>query len=266
MTVPTSLPILTAAVAAFFLVNTAIGLALGFALERFSSKRVWALPVPAGQYRHELRGNVNFVLASIVALTAALASGVPRYGPETWTRFGLTFGALSLGFQAFYYALHRAMHHPRLVRFHRHHHASHVTTPLSGQSTSAVEAVGWMLGYVAMPVLISLVLPISLNAWLWYLAYNVIGNIVGHANVEIVKPTPTLWLTSTLVTVFTYHALHHARWTGHYSFASTWADRLFKTEWPDWLPLHARVWSGHPMTSLKQRGDGEPSTGPPADR
>ena len=51
------------------------------------------------------------------------------------------------------------------------------------------------------------------------------------------------------------HALHHARWTGHFGFASTWADRLFRTEWSDWPELHARIWRGDALTTLKQRGE-----------
>ncbi len=129
-----------------------------------------------------------------------------------------------------------------------------MTSGLSAQSVSFVESLGWMLGYAGLPLLFSLVAPISFNGWVAYLAFNVVGNIFGHANVEVVPPSKTLWLRSTMATVFTFHALHHARWVGHYGFASTWADRLGKTEWRDWPALHAQVWSGQPLASLKERG------------
>ncbi len=255
---PTSLPALTAFVAAFFIVLTIIGLALGYALERWWHKPIWSVPRPAHQHALEVRGNFTFVTVSIVALTAALYTDVARLGDESLVRAAATFGALFLGFQIFYYALHRAMHTHALVRFHRHHHESRVTTPLSGQSTSLVEALGWQLGYVAMPAAMSFIAPISLYGWLAYLAFNVVGNIVGHANVEVIAPTNfprLLWWRSTTAAVFTYHALHHARWTGHYGFESTWADRLFRTEWRDWPSLHKRIWAGAPLASLKERGE-----------
>lgn len=258
MTVPASLAVLIALVAAFFIGVTLLGLACGYALERVWDRKIWALPMPAGQVALEVRGNLTFVAVCIATLTLVLHLGWTRFGEETAARFALTFFALLVGFQVFYYALHRALHTRALVRFHRHHHQSHVTSALSAQSTSFVEAIGWMLGYAGMPIAMSLLAPISLNAWLAYLAFNVIGNIVGHANVEVIAPSRWLWFRSQGAAAFTYHALHHARWTGHYGFESAWADRLFNTEWRDWPSLHARIWARQPLASLKERGELRP--------
>ena len=40
----------------------------------------------------------------------------------------------------------------------------------------------------------------------------------------------------------------------HYSFGSSFMDRLLGTEWEDWPALHGRVRDGVPMTNLAQRG------------
>jgi Delta7-sterol 5-desaturase len=246
---------LTATVAAFYVGCTTVGLLLGTLAERVGRRRIWQVPVPATQRAHEVRGNITFVLVCIVTSTAALAADVARFGDDSAGRVVGTFMAMFVAFQAYYYLLHRALHLPALVRFHRHHHESRVTSAWSGQSTSLVEALGWMGGYVALPILLSFLTPLSFVGVVAYLAFNVVGNIVGHANVELVPPNPLLRWSSLSSTVFTYHALHHARWTGHYGFASTWADRLFRTEWPDWMTLHRQVWAGSPMTSLKARGE-----------
>lgn len=245
---------LLARVTGFFLGLTVVGLALGFALERaLPHRRIWRDPLPPGQYRHEAIGNGVFLAVTITTFTAALALDLVRFGAPSWPRHLITFGALFLGFQAYYYGLHRALHHPALVRFHRWHHASRITTPLSGQSTSLVEAVGWMGGYVGLPLAYSLVVPISAEGWAAYVAYNVVGNIVGHANVEPISPAPALRARSTLATVFTYHALHHLRWTGHYGFASAGMDRLFGSEWSDWPALYARVVRGESMSMAESK-------------
>lgn len=237
---------------------TVVALALGFLLERASrSRRVWAVPLGPGQLRHELIGNAVFVAIAIPVTALVLHFGWIRFAAPaeaTTLRAVGTFIAMFFAFQAYYYAVHRLMHHRAVVRIHRWHHASRVTTPLSGQSMSWAEAVLWMVGYFGLPALFSLATPLSFAGYAAYLVFNVIGNIVGHANAEAVAPSRLLWWRSTVATVFTYHALHHARWTGHYGFASTWADRLFKSEWGDWTDLHARVWRGEAMTSLKQRG------------
>jgi Delta7-sterol 5-desaturase len=249
---------LLGAVTAFFLAMTLIGLVVGFALERaMPSRRIWSDPVPPGQLRHEAKGNVVFLLVTIASFTAVLAGRLVRFGPDGWQSALTTFFALFFGFQVHFYSLHRALHHPALVRFHRWHHASRITTPLSGQSTSFVEALGWMGGYVVLPALLSRLIPISAEGYVYYMAFNVIGNIVGHANVETVGASRSLRARSLVATVFTYHALHHLRWTGHYGFASTWLDRLLGTEWPDWLALHEKVASGHPLTLATARKVGE---------
>lgn len=249
---------LLAKTAAVWIGVSAISIVLGFGVERaMKARRVWALPLAKGQLRHELIGNMVFLAIAIPFSAAALHIGWIRFAaPEvaTTARAIGTFAFMYFAFQGYYYVAHRAMHHRSLVRFHRWHHESRVTTPLSGQSMSWFEAIVWMGGYLGVPALMSLVIPLSFNGWLAYMIFNVFGNIVGHANAETVAPSRVLWWRSTVATVFTYHALHHARWTGHYSFASTWADRLFKTEWADWPELHRQVWRGEPLTSLKQRG------------
>ena len=148
--------------------------------------------------------------------------------------------------------LHRAMHGKALVRFHRWHHKSRVTTPLSGQSVSFVEALGWAVGYALLPALASQLVPISAEGWAAYLAFNIFGNMVGHSNVELVPRTPGLWYSALFSNAFVYHSLHHARWTGHYSFQAALMDRLFGTEWKDWLALHAEIAAGKPLRSLKE--------------
>lgn len=240
-------------VALFSVSCTMVGLAVGYTLEHFTRRRVWALPVPTGQVAHELSGNLIFLIVTILACSLVWwAEWVHTAGGLA--RELLTFSGFFVVFQAFYYALHRLLHTRPLIRFHRWHHESRVTTPMSGQSVGVVEAFGWAIGYAGLPVLMSLVTPIGFWGVVGYLAFNIIGNIVGHANAEVVPASKWLWARSTLATVFTYHALHHARWTGHYGFASTWADRVFGTEWADWPKLHARVWRGEPMTSLRTRG------------
>lgn len=241
--------------AGFFAGISCASIALGFALERaLPSKRIWALPLDPGQLRHELIGNTLFLVVATSSAAAAIAGGWAQLGPESWLRGTSTFVALVLGFQAYYYALHRLMHRRAFVRFHRWHHVSRVTTPLSGQSMSPVEALGWMVGYVGLPIAFSWLVPISFTGAAAYVGYNVFGNIVGHANVELVPRRPWLRWTALLSNTFIFHALHHARWTGHYGFAAALMDRLCGSEWSDWEVLHARVTEGMPLTNLRQRG------------
>jgi len=118
---------------------------------------------------------------------------------------------------------------------------------------SVVEAIGWAVGYLLVPALASLVVPWSALGWVAYIVYNVSGNIIGHVNVEFYNPFSRVRLLSVFMPPVIYHALHHARWTGHYGFASTGLDGLLRTEFDDWKAVSRRVASGEPLTSLKQR-------------
>ncbi|NUP13289.1 MAG: sterol desaturase family protein [Polyangiaceae bacterium] len=245
---------LGAVVFGFFALLTIGSVALGFAAERAKpEQKIFDVPRWAGQLRFEAAGNVVFVAVTTAAFTAALASGAVRFG-EAVARGFATFFAMMIGFQVFYYGLHRAMHTKALLRFHRWHHRSQVTSALSAQSVSFVEACAWMIGYVGLPILLSQVVPISFFGWLAYMVFNVSGNIVGHANVELTSKAGATRSASVVANPFVYHALHHARWTGHYSFQAATMDRLFRTEYGDWPALYERVANGRPMKTLQDKG------------
>lgn len=240
---------------AFFAGLTVLSVAAGFAAERaLSRRRIFALPPAPGQVRRELVGNAIFLSVTTATFTAALSQGWVRLLEGSWLRGFGTFGALFLGFQIFYYALHRAMHTPLLLPIHRWHHASQVTSALSAQSVSPGEALLWMIGYVGLPVALSRITPLSPGGWAAYMAFNVMGNVGGHANVELTAKAGATRAATWLANPFVFHALHHARWIGHYGFGSAMMDRLFRSEHPDWPALYDRVASGKPLTSFKERG------------
>lgn len=229
---------------------TAVAVALGIAAERSPfgrARQIQSDPLPPGQLRRELVSNVVFCLLAPAALAAALAADALPLGPDTLLRGLATFALCSVGFDTYYYGLHRAMHLRRLMPIHRHHHLSRVTTPLTGQSMSLLEMLGWLGGYIGVPWLIGQLVPLGLVGYLAYLAYNVFGNVLGHANVEMGPPaltrSPTVWF----VHPYTFHALHHARFTRHFGFASTFMDRLGRTEWPDWVDAYEQVIRGEPL-------------------
>nr|MBK7070640.1 sterol desaturase family protein [Deltaproteobacteria bacterium] len=150
-----SLPLAGLALVVFacFAGLTVVSAALGFALERaLPRRRVFDLPLFPGQLRFELLGNAVFLAVATVTVTLALRLGVVRFGYGGALAGALTFGVMVPGFQVFYWLLHRAMHHRALVRIHRWHHRSQVTTPLTGQSMSVFEALGWMLRLRRAPV------------------------------------------------------------------------------------------------------------------
>jgi Delta7-sterol 5-desaturase len=245
--------------ALFFALSTIVLVALGLAWERSAPgrrRRIFALPVPAGQRRREALANLGFVALAAAACSTAIHLQILRADATGFGPALATFLSCVLGFEAYYYGQHRALHTRHLIRFHRWHHASRITTPLSGQSLGIVEALGWIGGLVLFPAILTQLGLLHAGALMTYLLLSAAGNILGHANAEPHPRSSGLRSKSWMTHPFTYHALHHARWTGHYGLGTTVLDRLLGSEWHDWPALHARVAAGDPLRSLKDRGAG----------
>jgi lathosterol oxidase len=237
---------------------TAFATAAGFALEAAlgASRRIWNLPRQDGQLRWELLANLRFIAMAAVAFACLLwVVPVAQGEADTFGRAALTFFACWFVFEVYYWGLHRLMHVPRFYRFHRFHHDSRVTSPLTGYSMSTVESIGWLVGLTGAPLLLGLFTPISLGGFIAYhVLYQITGNVVGHANVDPFPSSVQARIASWTNHPILYHSLHHARFNNHYSFGSTFMDRLLGTEWADWPELHARVISGVPLEKLSERG------------
>jgi lathosterol oxidase len=246
---------LSLAVTGGLVLTTLLALALGFALERAAwarGRRVFDVPLKRGQLQHEAIGTALFHVVFIPPFVLALHTGAIRFSGG-WLAQILGFAVAWYGFTLAYYFMHRAMHRPRLFWMHRWHHASLVTTPLSGLSMHPVEAIGWTVFMLAPAIALSHFGLLGAKGWLFFLGVHWIGNIVGHANAEL-SPVRSTRASSLLVSnPISYHSLHHARFDGHYGFVIAVMDRALGTEWEDWLAVHHRVMDGKPLTSLREK-------------
>lgn len=234
-------------------VLTAVGLAIGYAAER-RGPRIFAVAKKRGQLRTELVGTVLFHAVFVPALALALHVGAIRFEATGIAAALGSFGGPWIAFQVFYYFFHRALHHRALFFMHRWHHESLVTSPMTGFSMHPLEAVGWTIGILAPFAALSAVGALSFVGFALFVGNFWVGNVAGHANAELFPFRISRPMAASVPPV-SYHALHHARFDGHYGFAAAYMDRLLGTEWPDWKPLHDRIYDGHALTSLKARGD-----------
>ncbi|MEM7435292.1 MAG: sterol desaturase family protein, partial [Myxococcota bacterium] len=215
------------------------------ALARKLNRVIFDLPVPKGQRRHEAIGTgvfwIIFIPSSIGTWWWMLDF------TAGWQAEVVTFVVCLVEFQVFYYMMHRALHTKALYRFHKWHHRTHIMTPIAGLSMSPVEAIGWTVGILTPAVALSWFGALGAWGFLAYLLVHFYTNITGHANADFAPKGPAKALNANSVT---YHALHHARYTGHYGFISRYMDVIGGTQFPDWVRVRDRIMDGQPLTKM----------------
>lgn len=169
-----------------------------------------------------------------------------------WSDGGWLFAAVSLMavlvlHDAYFYWVHRAMHHPKLFKlFHRLHHLSRTPTAWASYSFAPGEAVAMAL---FMPIAVVIV-PMHVSVIFAFLAIMIVRNAMGHCGVEF---HPPWWVDTPLnfLTTVTHHDLHHQKFTGNYGLYFTWWDRWMGTEFANYKAAFRRAASGKkPLPSI----------------
>lgn len=137
---------------------------------------------------------------------------------------------------AYFYWMHRALHHKKLFRAtHLHHHKSRTPTPWTAYSFSMWEAAT-EAAFVPIFLLITSLMGVAyagfaIFIFLWIM---IVRNVMGHLGVEMHPAgwvdTPWLdWISTT-----THHDLHHSDGKYNFGFYFTFWDRLMGTEHPEY--------------------------------
>lgn len=141
-----------------------------------------------------------------------------------------------LAHDAYFYWMHRALHHKKLFRStHMHHHKSRTPTPWTAYSFSVWEA-GAEAAFVPIFLLATSLVGVAyagfaIFVFLWIM---IIRNVMGHLGVEMHPAgwvdTPWLdWICTT-----THHDLHHSNGNHNFGFYFTFWDRMMGTEHPEY--------------------------------
>lgn len=136
---------------------------------------------------------------------------------------------------AYFYWMHRAMHHRKFYKFfHMTHHRSHNPTPFTAYNFAPLEAI---VNFSFLPITL-LLIPIHNDAIYVVMTIMIFKNASSHAGYELMPRTwaklPVLgWLTTV-----THHDMHHERGNGNFGFYFTWWDKWMGTEHANY---HARL-------------------------
>jgi Delta7-sterol 5-desaturase len=184
-------------------------------------------PVPPGQVAREWRQSavsiVIFGVGLLLPWTMVVRGWAEVHPSNPPLRVALELLALLVWNDIHFYAVHRVLHQPALLRtVHAAHHQSIVTTPWSTYAFHPVEAL--LLGSVLLPPM--LVWSFTPLALVLLPVLSLSYNVVGHSNFSPL-PKRWRWLSNAQD-----HHLHHACHRGNYGFLFTFIDRWLGTQLP----------------------------------
>lgn len=203
------------------------------------ARRIQSRQVTMADYFREIGSSFRTVFFfALTGLTTVLMveGGIVTVheGPYSIGAFLIQVAVIVVAHDAYFYWMHRALHHKKLFRAtHLHHHKSRTPTVWTAYSFSMWEAV---TESAFMPIFLLAASLMGFDyigfAVFTFLAIMIIRNVMGHCGVEIHPAgwvdTPWLdWITTT-----THHDLHHSEGRHNFGFYFTWWDRWMGTEHP----------------------------------
>lgn len=240
-----------------FILRSIIAMSLGlftvFKTDFGRRRRVYKIDLPKNQMKTELLQIAKIIPFYSLLVALGHYSNIIKYAEHTIVGTLVTFVVLFVWNETWFYAFHRAVHHPKLMKIHVEHHRSRVTTPLTVSAFSYFEQASHIFLAGLVPAILSHYIPITLVGVALYSIPMIIVNVLGHMNVEVYPS----WFSSSMLGKYfgtpTYHALHHGRVKGHYGLMTTIPDRLFGSYFDDYPMVQSRAAVGDGLTSLNER-------------
>ena len=188
---------------------------------------------PAAHVRHELLWSVSNTVCTgmfTVLLYWVVSNGhsmmyfdVREYG---WGWFVLSIPLGTLGFDAWFYWQHRALHTPWLFRHaHAIHHRMHNPTPFAAFAHHPVETFAEDFYFLVLVMLV----PMHPLAFGVMGAHAFILAVLGHSGYEFFPHGFTRRRLLGLHNTSIHHNMHHSHPGGNYSLYFNWWDRIMGT-------------------------------------
>lgn len=177
---------------------------------------------------------IIFALSSTFILLAYSLDITCLYSqPQTYGLWylGLSFSAVLLLQDAYFYFTHRLFHHPLLFRwFHQGHHLSRNPTPWTSFAFDPLEAIVQSLFLLA----IVFIIPLHFITLIAVLTTMTAWAVLNHIGLDhLPNSFPHHWLGKWFIGP-AHHAIHHRKYAVHYGLYFTLLDKLLSTQDSDY--------------------------------
>jgi sterol desaturase/sphingolipid hydroxylase (fatty acid hydroxylase superfamily) len=152
-----------------------------------------------------------------------LYTDINEYG---WVYLGLSFAAILVLQDTYFYFVHRLLHHPRLFHWmHRGHHRSRFPTPW----TSFAFEPGEALIHAFFFAVLVCVMPLHFITLIAALMTMTLWAIATHLGFELIPPqSPLRRFTRGLIGP-AHHGIHHRQYQVHFGLYFTFWDQVLGT-------------------------------------
>ncbi len=201
--------------------------------KKFAKKRIQK-PFPKrikihSEIAHSFTTAIVFACIGLVIYTLK-SNGLTQIYTD-FNEFGITYFLISIFamliiHDAYFYWMHRVIHHPKLFAiFHKVHHQSRNPTPFTAFSFNIAEAV---VEAAIIPILV-LILPVHPLAIFIFFNISLAFNVMGHLGYEFlpswfIKHPVLKWINTS-----THHNMHHQKGHGNYGLYFNFWDTLMNT-------------------------------------
>lgn len=225
----------------YLIAASTLTLILWLAKSWTEARRIQSRRAKRGDYVREISSSFRtvffFALTGLATVLMVEGGIIPIHqGEYSIGQFILQLLAITLAHDAYFYWMHRALHHRRLFRAtHLHHHKSRTPTSWAAYSFSSWEGVAesaFMPVYLLCAALLG-VAYIDFAIFI-FLAWMIIRNVMGHSGIELF---PAGWVDRKWldwITTTTHHDLHHSEGNHNFGLYFTWWDRWMGTEHPQY--------------------------------
>lgn len=196
-------------------------------------------PLPSGRsIRHDIYLSILSagVFAGVAALTlSGYDWGLTRLYHDPYQYglgyLGVSYGAVLVLQDTYFYFTHRLLHHPWLFRWlHQGHHRSRYPTPWTSFAFDPLEAIGQSLFLVG----VICVVPLHFMTVMAVLVTMTIWAVINHLGIDhLPRSFPHQWFGKWCIGP-AHHAIHHRKYRWHYGLYFTFWDHLLGTQDPQY--------------------------------
>lgn len=173
--------------------------------------------------------STGLIISGYSAGMTSLYLDAQQYG--LWY-LGVSYVAVLLLQDAYFYATHRLFHHPLLFSWvHKGHHRLRYPTPWTSFAFDPIEAVVHSLFLVG----IIFFLPIHYVVLIAIASTMTVWAVLNHLGLDRLPLSfPHHWFGRWFIGP-AHHSVHHLKYTVHYGLYFTFWDKFFKTQDPSYL-------------------------------